>query len=106
MPLFEHTSHPHVPQNSNDTHKAEQSSFSQRVAVAITRATGTMFCAYLFACLALLGFPLLVMGYPRDWTLPDSPLIQEKQRNPGKKQALSPRKPLILKNASMPSETL
>lgn len=61
MSLFDHTPHPHTPQNPNDTHKAEQAgaSFNERLAVSLTRVVGTMTCAYFFACLALLGFPAL-----------------------------------------------
>lgn len=58
MPLFEHDFFHHSPKNINDIHTQEQS-FNQRLAVSITKATGTMFCAYIFAFLAILGFPLL-----------------------------------------------
>lgn len=61
MTLFEHIPHPHIPQNPNAIHKAEQAmaGFNERLAVSLTKAVGTMACAYLFACLALLGFPAL-----------------------------------------------
>jgi hypothetical protein len=60
--LFHHTRHPHTPRNVNELHKneQEQSGINQRLAVTITRGTGTMFCAYVFALLALAGFPALV----------------------------------------------
>jgi len=63
MTLFEHTPHLYEPQNPNDTHKAERADagFNERLAVSLTRAVGTMTCAYLFACLALLGFPALAV---------------------------------------------
>ena len=43
----------------NLIHQAElaASGFNQRLAVVITRAAGTMWCAYLFAVLAVLGNP-------------------------------------------------
>ncbi len=61
MSLFKHTQHPHIPTNVNDTHKAEQATagFNERLAIRLTRATGTMTCAYFFICLALLAFPAL-----------------------------------------------
>lgn len=56
MPLFEHTPHPHVPRNVNEIHKAEQG-FNARLAVTLTKAVGTMYCAYAFTLLAIIGFP-------------------------------------------------
>ena len=53
--------HRHKLANANDLHRNEHETagINQRIAVAITRASGTMFCAYLFALLALLGLPAL-----------------------------------------------
>lgn len=61
MKLFEHKIHPHVPKNPNTLHKAEKANgtFNQRLAVSITRYTGSMQCAYIFAIIAFLGFPAL-----------------------------------------------
>lgn len=61
MTLFQHTPHSHKPQNVNLLHKAElaMAGFNQRLAVSITKATGNMLCAYIFAFIALLGFPAL-----------------------------------------------
>jgi hypothetical protein len=61
MSLYKHQPHPHKPRNVNHAHKEEQANagLNQRIAVAITKMTGTMFCAYIFALLALLGFPAL-----------------------------------------------
>lgn len=61
MSLFEHKPHPHKPRNVNLIHQAEvaASGFNLRLAVAITKATGSMECAYVFALIALLGFPAL-----------------------------------------------
>lgn len=61
MSLYKHQPHPHKPRNVNHIHAEEhaKAGFNQRLAVAITRMTGTMACAYAFAVLALLGFPAL-----------------------------------------------
>lgn len=50
--------HPHVPQKVTAA-KAEQalSGFNMKIAVAITKGLGTMICAYIFAILAIIGFP-------------------------------------------------
>jgi len=55
--LYEHIKHLHTPRNVNDTHKAEQeaSGVNTRVAVTLTKAVGTMWMAYLFTVLALVG---------------------------------------------------
>jgi len=47
-PLYTHTAHPHTPRNVNAQHKAERTGFNQRAALLLTRATGNMWCAYLF----------------------------------------------------------
>jgi uncharacterized membrane protein len=57
MSLYKHTPHPHTPKNVNQAQKEEQQSFNDRIAVAITRALGSMWAAYLFMILALIGFP-------------------------------------------------
>lgn len=50
----------HQPRNVNEVHQSELAgSFNQRLAVAITKATNSMVCAYAFAGLSLLGFPAL-----------------------------------------------
>lgn len=61
MTIFQHTPHEHKVQNVNLLHKAElaMAGFNQRLAVSITKATGNMLCAYIFAFIALLGFPAL-----------------------------------------------
>lgn len=58
--LFHHELHPHP----HTSHKvtitmAEQAlkGFNMKIAVAITRGLGTMICAYIFAILAIIGFP-------------------------------------------------
>jgi len=59
MLLFQHRKHPHELQNANALHKLEQevSGINTKIAVALTRAVGTMPTAYIFAILAILGFP-------------------------------------------------
>ncbi len=58
--LFHHEPHPqpHIPQKITIT-KAEQAltGFNMKIAVAITNGLGTMICAYIFAILAIIGFP-------------------------------------------------
>jgi hypothetical protein len=53
--LFAHTPHPHVPQNVNAMHQAEHAAagWNTRLAVALTNASGTMICTYLFACIGI-----------------------------------------------------
>lgn len=49
--LFHHEPHPHQPRNVNQLHAAEQAAegFNTRLAVGLTRYTGTMWTAYVFA---------------------------------------------------------
>lgn len=49
----------HTPVNVNFVHRAElaASTLNMRIAVALTKAVGTMECAYFFTLLALIGFP-------------------------------------------------
>lgn len=53
--------HPHKPVNVNDVKRREheESGFNTKLAVLLTRLVGTMPTAYLFALLALCGFPAL-----------------------------------------------
>ncbi len=57
--LFHHEPHQHQPRNVNLVHEAEKaaSGFNQRIAIGLTRGVGTMICAYIFAALAIIGFP-------------------------------------------------
>ena len=57
MSLFRHKPHPHKPVNVNEKHKQEQSGINQKIAVALTNSVGTMWCAYVFTVLAILGYP-------------------------------------------------
>lgn len=62
MPKY--TIHLHQPRNINLVQKAEQrsASFNTRFAILLTKGVGTMVCAYIFAFIAILGFPLLPFG--------------------------------------------
>ena len=66
MKLYDHKPHGHKPQNVNLLHQAEMAvaGFNQIIAVTLTRAVGTMPCAYLFVCLAIAGFPGLHASLP------------------------------------------
>jgi hypothetical protein len=61
MSFFEHAERPHQTGDANTLHAVEKiaAGFNQRLAVAITKATGSMPCAYVFAFIAFLGFPAL-----------------------------------------------
>lgn len=56
--LYTHIPHPYIPQKVTIA-KAEQAltGFNMKIAVAITNGLGTMVCAYIFAILAIIGFP-------------------------------------------------
>lgn len=57
--LYEHESHPHIPRNIVRMLQTDLklATFNERLAVALTRSVSTMACAYLFAILAIIGFP-------------------------------------------------
>ena len=59
MPDFIHIPHPHLERRREMFEKAkeEANSFNDKLAVKITNVVGTMWCAYAFACLALISFP-------------------------------------------------
>jgi hypothetical protein len=61
MTLYQHVPHPHIarrnqhpPVHRSDVHPP---GFNGRLAVLLTKSVGTMVCAYIFAVLAILGFP-------------------------------------------------
>lgn len=71
MTHFEHVPHPHVavrsaagPVKVADQHATGTvfTRFNARLAVGITRTVGTMWCAYVFAGLALVSLPDAVRG--------------------------------------------
>lgn len=49
--LYQHIPHPHIPRNVNALHRERlaMAGFNTHVAVWLTKNTGTMLCAYLFA---------------------------------------------------------
>jgi hypothetical protein len=62
---FEHTKHPHIatrketgPSKIRDQHVG----FNGRIALILTTAVGTMWCAYIFAILALIVVPQAIRG--------------------------------------------
>src|SRR5262249_53343681 len=61
--LFQHNPLTHKPRNVNVLHKAEQEAggVNTRIAVALTKGVGTMWTAYSFAVLAIVGL-LAILG--------------------------------------------
>jgi hypothetical protein len=57
--LFRNEPHQHQPRNVNLVHEAEKAAagFNQKLAILLTKAVGTMICAYIFALLAIIGYP-------------------------------------------------
>jgi uncharacterized membrane protein len=55
--LFHHEPHQHQPRNVNALHEAEKAAagFNTRLAVVLTQYTGTMWTAYIFTVLAIIG---------------------------------------------------
>jgi len=55
--LFQHEPHQHQPRNVNLLHAAEQAAagFNTRLAVGLTQSVGTMWTAYVFTVLAVIG---------------------------------------------------
>lgn len=64
--LFQHAPHPHIAkrQSSRPPHQSDAHplGFNGRIAVLLTKGVGTMICAYVFAVLAVLGFPGLTVS--------------------------------------------
>jgi len=62
MPHISHIPHPHLEARREMFLKAKQEAddFNSKLAVRITNIVGTMWCAYAFACLALISFPAAV----------------------------------------------
>ncbi len=62
---FPHIPHPRILERKNDGPKLiedEHVGFNGRLAILITNTVGTMWCAYLFAILALLSLPDAIRG--------------------------------------------
>ncbi len=62
MPHMPHIPHPHLERRKEAFLKAreEAAGFNSKLAVHITNIVGTMWCAYAFACLALISLPSAV----------------------------------------------
>ena len=61
MAIFKHVPHPHIkarqdqlPVTVDDQHGE---GFNGRVALSVTKGVGTMWCAYIFSIIALIGLP-------------------------------------------------
>lgn len=62
---FEHRAHPHIAERTRippPTVAAEHVGFNGRIALALTRGVGSMWCAYAFALLALIALPQAIEG--------------------------------------------
>jgi hypothetical protein len=55
--LYHYKKHWYFPRSSVTLHKQERTSLNDRIALWLTKNIGTMVCAYLFAALAICGFP-------------------------------------------------
>ena len=55
--LFHHEPHQHQPRNANALHNAERAAegFNTKIAIALTNKVGTMWTAYIFTLLAIIG---------------------------------------------------
>ena len=66
--IFTHTPHPHIAKRKQHAPKAAvapdgiMQRFNKALGVKITDAVGTMWCAYLFAALALVSLPSAIHG--------------------------------------------
>ena len=54
---YRHVPHSHQPKNVNEVHAQGQLSLNDKIAVFITRIVSTMQTTYIFAILAIIGFP-------------------------------------------------
>ena len=62
---FKHQAHDHIQSRKKSGPSKvgdEVNGFNGKIALALTRAVGTMWCAYAFACLALLVLPDAIHG--------------------------------------------
>jgi hypothetical protein len=62
---FEHIRHPHIEARKKagpPKTRAERGSINGKIALVLTGAVGTMWCAYIFAILALLVVPQAIQG--------------------------------------------
>ena len=62
---FEHTAHPRIEERKKQGPpkvREKKKDLNSRIALALTTAVGTMWCAYAFACLALFALPDALKG--------------------------------------------
>ena len=61
--MFDHEHHPYKPRNVNLLHEAEQKAagVNTRIAVVLTKSVGTMWTAYTFMALAVVGL-MAILG--------------------------------------------
>jgi hypothetical protein len=62
--LYKHNPRPHNHANILVKLEQEISSINTKIAVTLTRAVGSMTCAYIFVCLSIAGFPGLHASMP------------------------------------------
>ena len=63
--VFKHVPHPHVAAHKKShaaTTRDEHVGFNGKIALVLTTAVGTMWCAYIFALLALVALPSALNG--------------------------------------------
>jgi hypothetical protein len=54
---FERKAHPYIAERSTAANRKEPAGINSRIATLLTRAVGTMWCAYAFGILALVALP-------------------------------------------------
>lgn len=62
---FEHVEHPHIEERKKKGPtkvREKRKDLNSKIALALTTAVGTMWCAYAFACLALFALPDALKG--------------------------------------------
>ena len=57
---FERKVHPHIAERSKAAETKAPAGINSRIATLVTRAVGTMWCAYAFAILALIALPAAI----------------------------------------------
>ena len=62
MKLFEHRKVRRKPKNTNQVHKDEQQGLNATIAVWLTSHIGTMWAAYLLACICMIGL-VAIFGF-------------------------------------------
>ena len=65
MKTIEHIPHPRIQERAAEGHhltRNEQVGFNGRLALLITGAVGTMWCAYIFSVIALISLPAAIHG--------------------------------------------